>query len=274
MKKIIGIGEVCYTLNSHEHHTFTGTLQGDILRPFLCLPSLGVSPILITEISTDALGQLTYSFLREQGILTDYIYQFSDGQTPLAIQMCDKPAVFYAGFPRERCGYVWPRVDEGDVFVFSASFSLDKAVRPSLLELIEYVRTRKSFVLCDATKEVFQLNVLQTKPIIMDNYELSHLIFTSDQVIAQLYQEADSRKVYQDSIQFFCPFLLHFSVGEVTLHTPSFYKKYALAVDSDLFKAQFIRALSQFTILPDSLSELAEREWDAMISDCCNFIGR
>ena len=268
MKKIIGIGEVCYTLHSTSSHTFTGSPQGDILKPFLYLPALGISPILISEISTDAVGQLTYSFLQDQGIQTNYIYQFSDGQTPLSIQTADQPEVHYVGFPRERCGYVWPRIDEGDLFIFSASFSLDRAVRPSLLELLDYVRTRKSLVICDATEEVFQLNVLQAKPIIMDNYELSHLIFTSDQVIKQLYHEANIQMVYKDSIQFFCPLLLHFSTQEISLHTRLFHKTYPIDIDLDLFKARFLYALSHIDLSSESISDFTEGVWDSLIRDC------
>ncbi len=208
MKKIIGVGETSYEMKMVSPNKFIGSPSGDILRTMLSLSDMNLNPIFISEIGQDQLGQTIVDKIKATGIQTDYIYRYYDGNTILDIDYQGGDKSRYSIIPAERAEFIWPRIDNGDIVVLSARYSLDYAIRKDLEEFVSYCKIRNAFIIYDESEYDKDLNIVQSMPTIMDNYEMSDIVISTTESLKLLYKADSVESAYKNHIKFYCPILI------------------------------------------------------------------
>ncbi len=264
MKKIIGVGETSYEMKMVSPDKFVGSPSGDILRTMLSLSDLKLEPIFISEIGQDQLGQTIVDKIKTAGIQTDYIYRYYDGNTILDIdcQVGDKSR--YAIIPAERAEFIWPRIDNGDIVMLSARYSLDYAIRKDLEEFVDYCKIRNAFIIYDESGYDKDLNIVQSMPTIMDNYEMSDIVISTTNSLKLLYNEDNVESAYKNHIKFYCPILIVLD-DKNQLHIQA--RGFSNVIDYpgnkevEEIKASIISNLYKLDIEVDKLEDLSEGDW-------------
>ena len=264
MKKIVGIGETSYEMKLVSPDKFVGSPSGDILRTLLCLSNLNLNPIFISEIGQDQIGQTIIDKITTAGIQTDYIYRYHDGFTTLDINCQGDSNSRYSIMPAQRAEFIWPRIDSGDIVIMSARYSLDYTIRKDLEEFIDYCKTRKGLIIYDESVYNKDLNILQSMPTIMDNYEIADITISSASSLKLLYKEDNVELAYKKHIKFYCPILIVLDDScQLHLLTPS----YCCVLDSvgdkkiEEIKATIIHKLYNSFLEIDRLKDMNGEEW-------------
>ncbi len=264
MKKIIGVGETCYEMKMVSPDKFVGSPSGDILRTMLCLSDMNLSPIFISEIGQDQLGQMIVDKIKTAGIDTGYIYRYYDGYTILEIDCQGGDKNRYSIIPAQRAEFIWPRIDNGDIVMLSARYSLDYAIRKDLEEFVEYCKIRSAFIIYDESGYAKDLNIVQSMPTIMDNYEMSDIVISTMGSLKLLYNEDKVDSAYRNHIKFYCPILIVLDdKSQLHLQTSSFSCVLNISENKKIedVKATIIEKLYKSDLELDQLKDLSEEEW-------------
>lgn len=126
---------------------------GAMLNAAVSIRRSGVSVALISELGDDISAGLIMDFLQKNDINTDYIQQYSNHQTAVALAFLDaskKPTyTFIKNEPKERRLPSSPSFHHGDVFLFGSFYALDDWVQPYLDVYLEMAHKQKTLVIYD-----------------------------------------------------------------------------------------------------------------------------
>ena len=279
MRRIIGIGETIFDILFKNNQPVKGVPGGSSFNTMISLGRLGFNPYFISEVGRDKVGEIILSFMKENGVSTDHMYQYYDGKSPVSLAFLNEQMEaeydFYMSYPEQRLDIVWPRIDQNDIIIFGSFYSLNPAIRPVLADLIKYAKERKAIIYYDPN---FRKNhadqAVWLKPSIIENLEFADIVRGSREDFVNIYKENDIDKVYKNHIHFYCPtFICTDGAEGVYLKTSTFSKHYpALQINpvsmigaGDTLNAGIIYGLIKKGVTLDSIESLSENEWDEIL---------
>jgi fructokinase len=278
-RRIYAIGETVFDLQMVRGQPVSGRPGGAMLNSAVSLGRLGLDVSLISEISKDYLGELIFGFLKENGVKTQNSYLFKAGKTPLALAFLnedrDASFMFYKDFPVQRLKIKIPTFRKNDIVLFGSSFSLDKAVRNSLVNLLLRARDSGALIIYDPNFRRPHLDELPSlHKYIDENISLSDIVRGSSndfEMIFNTHHVADTFRLINERG---CENLISTS-GDRPAHFKSLRHTFSLHPPSvepvstvgagDSFNAGLIYSLIKLNIGKDDLNSIKKQEWQAII---------
>lgn len=279
MRSVFGIGETILDIIFKEEQPYKAVPGGSVFNGLVSLGRLRVPVTFISEVGKDQVGDLILRFMTQNHISTQYIDRFPDGKSPISLAFLDADRnakySFYKDYPTERLDVPFPRIEADDIFVIGSYYALNPALRPRMVEFLQYARERKAIIYYDLNfRKAHAHEAIRLMPTVLENLEYADIVRGSDEDFLNLFGQQDGERVYADHIQFYCDRLITTKGAQgVELYTSRFKQHYdSLAIEpqstigaGDNFNAGLIFGLLKEDVRLKDLADLTPDRWERII---------
>ena len=280
LRKVIGIGETILDIVFQNNQPQRAVPGGSTFNAMISLSRCGIPTLFISELGNDHVGRFIRSFMETNGLSTDCIDFFDDGQSPVALAFLDENRnatySFYKNFPKTRLNVSFPELNENDVLLFGSYFAVNPVLRNRVRELLQYARSQQAILYYDINFRKAHADERQALlPHFIENFELATIVRCSDEDLDVLFPQQSLTEVYE---RYFLPNqkILIVTHGEknIWLKTPSREKRYPVKAVTpvssigagDNFNAGLVYGILKNNITTASFGFLNEKQWDELIS--------
>lgn len=207
MKKLIVIGNACLEIAFQGSEARQPRPGGQLLRMAATIAAdrRDIEVTMVSEASLDPVGDMIVKYLEDHGVVTRSVDRYGEGVTPLKLEFDTGAAVDYHNPSGEKLDVVWPRIDQGDVVVFGGLTALLAGARATVIDLLEYARTRKATIVYIPAVTASDIpRVTRVMPEILDNLERADAMIARPAELAHIFGCDDPTKCYRDHISFYC----------------------------------------------------------------------
>lgn len=279
MRKIFGIGETILDIIFRDGQPHVAVPGGCAFNGLISLGRVGLDVSFISEFGNDKIGTMIRSFMEENHLRTDFVDCYPDGKSPVSLVFLDENQnaeyIVYKDYPAQRLEVPFPRIDEDDIFLFGAYYSLNQALRPKILEFLEYAKERKAIIIYDPNfRKPHAHEAIFLRPAVMENFEYADIVRGSDEDFFHLFGSRDMKQVYEDHIRFYCNrFIATHGASGATLFNGTMQEHFdATPINAvstvgagDNFNAGVIYGLLQQDIRHADLPSLGKDDWAKII---------
>ena len=279
MRSVFGIGETILDIIFKEEQPYKAVPGGSVFNGLVSLGRLQVPVTFISEIGEDQVGDLILRFMAQNHISTQYIDRFPDGKSPISLAFLDANRnakyAFYKDYPTQRLEVPFPRIEADDIFIIGSYYALNPALRPRMVEFLQYAHERKAIIYYDLNfRKAHAHEEIRLMPTVLENLEYADIVRGSDEDFLNLFGEQAGDRVYADHIQFYCDRLITtYGAKGVDLYTSRFKQHYdALAIEpqstigaGDNFNAGLIFGLLKEDVRLKDLADLTPDSWERII---------
>ena len=279
MRSVFGIGETILDIIFKEEQPYKAVPGGSVFNGLVSLGRLQVPVTFISEIGEDQVGDLILRFMAQNHISTQYIDRFPDGKSPISLAFLDANRnakyAFYKDYPTQRLEVPFPRIEADDIFIIGSYYALNPALRPRMVEFLQYAHERKAIIYYDLNfRKAHAHEAIRLMPTVLENLEYADIVRGSDEDFLNLFGEQAGDRVYADHIQFYCDRLITtYGAKGVDLYTSRFKQHYdALAIEpqstigaGDNFNAGLIFGLLKEDVRLKDLADLTPDSWERII---------
>lgn len=295
MRKVIGIGETVLDIIFRGDQPVSAVPGGSVFNAIISLARAGVGTTFISEAGNDRVGRRIIDFLKQNGVNADNVNVFPGSKSPLSLAFLDEhnsaEYIFYKDHPRDQLDFTYPDVERDDVVIFGSYYAVNPAIRPQVVGLIEYARSRGAIIYYDVNfRSSHKSEVMRLTPNILENLEYADIVRGSSDDFEVMYNKRDPNAVYRSEIAFYCQrFICTQGDGPVALRAENgVAKEYAVEQTEtvstigagDNFNAGFVYGLISNGIRRADLEAgLTEEQWDKVVAcaqmfaaNCCRSI--
>ena len=279
MRSVFGIGETILDIIFKEEQPYKAVPGGSVFNGLVSLGRLQVPVTFISEVGKDQVGDLILRFMAQNHISTQYIDRFPDGKSPVSLAFLDANRnakyAFYKDYPTQRLEVPFPRIEADDIFIIGSYYALNPALRPRMVEFLQYAHERKAIIYYDLNfRKAHAHEAIRLMPTVLENLEYADIVRGSDEDFLNLFGQQDGERVYADHIQFYCDRLITtYGAKGVDLYTSRFKQHYdALAIEpqstigaGDNFNAGLIFGLLKEDVRLKDLADLTPDSWERII---------
>ena len=279
MRSVFGIGETILDIIFKEEQPYKAVPGGSVFNGLVSLGRLQVPVTFISEVGKDQVGDLILRFMAQNHISTQYIDRFPDGKSPISLAFLDANRnakyAFYKDYPTQRLEVPFPRIEADDIFIIGSYYALNPALRPRMVEFLQYAHERKAIIYYDLNfRKAHAHEAIRLMPTVLENLEYADIVRGSDEDFPNLFGEQAGDRVYADHIQFYCDRLITtYGAKGVDLYTSRFKQHYdALAIEpqstigaGDNFNAGLIFGLLKEDVRLKDLADLTPDSWERII---------
>ena len=279
MRSVFGIGETTLDIIFKEEQPYKAVPGGSVFNGLVSLGRLQVPVTFISEVGKDQVGELILRFMAQNHISTQYIDRFPDGKSPISLAFLDANRnakyAFYKDYPTQRLEVPFPRIEADDIFIIGSYYALNPALRPRMVEFLQYAHERKAIIYYDLNfRKAHAHEAIRLMPTVLENLEYADIVRGSDEDFLNLFGEQAGNRVYADHIQFYCDRLITtYGAKGVDLYTSRFKQHYdALAIEpqstigaGDNFNAGLIFGLLKEDVRLKDLADLTPDSWERII---------
>ena len=279
MRSVFGIGETILDIIFKEEQPYKAVPGGSVFNGLVSLGRLQVPVTFISEVGKDQVGDLILRFMAQNHISTQYIDRFPDGKSPISLAFLDANRnakyAFYKDYPTQRLEVPFPRIEADDIFIIGSYYALNPALRPRMVEFLQYAHERKAIIYYDLNfRKAHAHEAIRLMPTVLENLEYADIVRGSDEDFLNLFGEQAGDRVYADHIQFYCDRLITtYGAKGVDLYTSRFKQHYdALAIEpqstigaGDNFNAGLIFGLLKEDVRLEDLADLTPDSWERII---------
>jgi len=279
MRNVIGIGETILDIIFKDNQPHAAIPGGTVFNGFISLARMGVPVSFISELGNDRIGDIIRSFMKENGLSTEFVDCFPDGKSPLALAFLDDQNnasyMVYKDYPAQRLEVPFPLIKKDDVFILGSYYALNAPLRERMTEILQYASDQKAIIYYDPNfRKPHAHEAIFLRPAVIENLEFSDIVRGSDEDFFYLFGKTDMKEVYEEHIRFYCKHLIVTHGGDgITLFSPDkteYFDVPALQPVStigagDNFNAGFIYGLLKYDIHRSELNDLSREEWGKVI---------
>ena len=279
MRSVFGIGETILDIIFKEEQPYKAVPGGSVFNGLVSLGRLQVPVTFISEVGKDQVGDLILRFMAQNHISTQYIDRFPDGKSPISLAFLDANRnakyAFYKDYRTQRLEVPFPRIEADDIFIIGSYYALNPALRPRMVEFLQYAHERKAIIYYDLNfRKAHAHEAIRLMPTVLENLEYADIVRGSDEDFLNLFGEQAGDRVYADHIQFYCDRLITtYGAKGVDLYTSRFKQHYdALAIEpqstigaGDNFNAGLIFGLLKEDVRLKDLADLTPDSWERII---------
>ena len=279
MRSVFGIGETILDIIFKEEQPYKAVPGGSVFNGLVSLGRLRVPVTFISEVGKDQVGDLILRFMTQNHISTQYIDRFPDGKSPISLAFLDADRnakySFYKDYPTERLDVPFPRIEADDIFVIGSYYALNPALRPRMVEFLQYARERKAIIYYDLNfRKAHAHEAIRLMPTVLENLEYADIVRGSDEDFLNLFGAQAGDQVYADHVQFYCDRLITtYGAKGVELYISRFKQHYnAPAIEpqstigaGDNFNAGLIFGLLKEDVRLKDLADLTPDRWERII---------
>lgn len=279
MRSVFGIGETILDIIFKEEQPYKAVPGGSVFNGLISLGRLQVPVTFISEVGKDQVGDIILRFMEQNHISTQYIDRFPDGKSPISLAFLDANRnanySFYKDYPTQRLDVAFPRIEADDIFIIGSYYALNPALRPRMVEFLQYAHERKAIIYYDLNfRKAHAHEAIRLMPTVLENLEYADIVRGSDEDFLNLFRQQDGERVYADHVQFYCDRLIttHGANG-VNLYTSRFTQHYDAPViepqstigSGDNFNAGLIFGLLKEDVRLKDLADLTPASWERII---------
>lgn len=284
MRRIYAIGETVLDIIFKNGQPQAAKSGGSMLNSVVSLGRIGLPVSFISEYGKDDPGQLIDSFLQENGVNTDLVHKFTEGNTVLALAFLneknDASYTFYKNYPKKRLDITFPQLTSDDIILCGSFYSVWTEVRSKFLEFIGQAREKGALVIYDPNfrkSHLFELDRL--KPMIIENMKYASIVRGSNEDFEYIFGSRSIEEAYEH-IRPLCPTMIYTKNTE-GVEVMSNGNKYRFPVKKiqpvstigagDNFNAGTMAALYKLGIHTRQLGTLPENQWQKIIQNAVDF---
>lgn len=221
-RKITGIGETVLDIVFKDEQPVVAVPGGSTFNSLVSLgrtavrdfPGLSVS--MVTETGNDHVGDIIASFMRSNGIGTEYVTRNSDAQTFISLAFLDSNSDAHYQFYKEHSAsrrreekVAGIGFSKDDLVLTGSYFAINPRIREYTLSLLRRASDSGAILLYDINFRRSHLGELQqTIGSIMENCRLSSIVRGSLEDFGMLYGLQDPERIYREQISALCPVLI------------------------------------------------------------------
>jgi fructokinase len=212
--KVFAIGETFYDITFREKVPLAANPGGAMLNTAISLARCGIDVNLITEFSTDHLGDMVHEFLKFNGVNTENIYRYKEGETPLALAFLDErndaKYAFYEIYPSERLQIATPAFRKKDIVLFGSLMAVSEQAREKLLEILKAAKDAGAILIYDPNLRESLLNRIESvRSMVKENISLAHVVRGSHRDFEIAFGKEDAEQVYEHVKECGCNCLIY-----------------------------------------------------------------
>lgn len=279
MRKIFGIGETILDIIFQNNQPYKAVPGGSVFNGLITLGRMGLPVTFISELGNDRVGDIIRDFMRDSHLTTEFVDCFPNGKSPLSLAFLDdnKNAhyIFYKDYPAQRLEVPLPAIEPDDIFIFGSYYSLNPALRPRMVEFLQYARERKAILYYDPNfRKAHAHEAILLKPTVLENLEFADIVRGSDEDFQNLFGKTDTREVYQDHVKLYCDRLLStrgangvdLCTRQFTCHfdAPRIHSVSTIGA-GDNFNAGILYGLLKYDIRRDDLPDIDMETWGKIV---------
>jgi len=251
---------------------------------FFLKTRLGLPVYFIGEYGLDEVGNFIDLFLKENSVITDYVYRYYDGKSALALaflnEYSDASYDFYKIYPQKRLNINFPEIQENDIVLFGSMYAITYEVRYKLMEFIKQANKRKAIVIYDPNFRKIQLHELQNlKPLIIDNIKHADILRGSNEDFSFIFGANNADETYESVIKLVPNLLYTASRKGVYLKTPHFSADFDVKLiepkstigAGDSFNAGIVYSLYKQKIQYKDLENINKESWEQLVNTAVEF---
>ena len=228
-------------------------------------PAVGLR--MISQIGDDPVGDIVFSFMRENNVGTDTMIRVK-GQTPVSIAMLDENRNAKYEFYRDPASprFVAPEVEftPEDIVLFGSFFAINPATRDQVRKIVRKAKAAGATVYYDIN---FRKNhsAADSLPQIEENIALSTIVRGSSEDITALYGSDDAAGVYGKHIVPLCEnFICTKGACETEVFSPGVRRSYPVPQGTTVVST--VGAGDNFNAgTLYGLTRLGRLDWDAIV---------
>lgn len=281
MRKIITIAESVLDTEYQAGQPVRSFVGGRIPCAAASLAQAGVATFMVSECTTDAVGDIIVDYLSDHQVNVDSIDRYPDGATAFSAIFKDgnndtTSIVNYGHYPEERFKVIWPRIDKDDIVIIGSLYSVDLPQREGLFEMVSYAAERKAIIIyLPGVQHGINFRITRVMPNILENLEVSNIVIAHEQDINTIFPGESSDEAYRNHIEFYCDDYLHIN-GDKGIKRYYNNGSAAYACDSNVgnrlgwqagFTAGVAFSLLAHGVTHDSLPTLDQATWQAIIGE-------
>lgn len=284
MRKIYAIGETLLDIIFKDNKPQTAKPGGAMLNSVVSVGRIGLPVSFISEYGIDDTGKLVNSFLNENGVDTQYVHRYADGNTALALAFLDEKNdahyTFYKNHPSNKLNTLFPEIENGDIILCGSFYSIWVEIRSTFKSFISGSRDKGAMIIYDPNFRKSHLSELsELKTMIIENMQMASIVRGSDEDFETIFKAKNPSQAY-DAVKNYCPVMVYTSSTEgVYVRTPGFTGSFPVKKINpvstigagDNFNAGMISAIYKNNIGTQKLNDLGEKEWESIISIAIEF---
>lgn len=280
MRKIITIAESVLDTEYQGGQPVRSFVGGRIPCAAASLAQAGAATFMVSECTTDAVGDIIVGYLRDHQVNVDSIDRYPDGATAFSAIFKgangESSIVNYGLYPDERFKVMWPRIDKDDIVIIGSLYSVDLPQRERLFEMVAYAAERKAIIIyLPGFQHGINFRITRVMPNILENLEVADIVITQEQDINTIFPSETSEETYRKHIEFYCDNYLHINgdLGIMRYHdgTSTAYAGKRCTENwlgwQAGFTAGVVFSLLAQAITRDSLATMSESAWQAVIDE-------
>lgn len=279
MRKIFGIGETILDIIFQNNQPYKAVPGGSVFNGLITLGRMGLPVTFISELGNDRVGDIIRDFMRDSHLTTEFVDCFPNGKSPLSLAFLDEDKnahyIFYKDYPAQRLEVPLPAIEPDDIFIFGSYYSLNPALRPRMVEFLQYARERKAILYYDPNfRKAHAHEAILLKPTVLENLEFADIVRGSDEDFQNLFGKTDTREVYQDHVKLYCDRLLStrgangvdLCTRQFTCHfdAPRIHSVSTIGA-GDNFNAGILYGLLKYDIRRDDLPDIDMETWGKIV---------
>lgn len=209
MRRIYGIGETIYDILFRNRQPVAAVPGGSVFNGLISLGRTGLDCTFITDIGADRVGDYILSFMRENGINTDYVSCYPGKKTAVSLAFLDDnndaSYSFYKDYPNSRLDFEMPPIQKNDIVVFGAYFALNPVLRPKVGPFLEYAKSQGAVMYYDLNfRSGHSHEVESLKDTFRQNFMLADIVRGSHEDLINLFGHDDAQEIYNNQISPYC----------------------------------------------------------------------
>ena len=279
MRKIFGIGETILDIIFQNNQPYKAVPGGSVFNGLITLGRMGLPVTFISELGNDRVGDIIRDFMQDSHLTTEFVDCFPNGKSPLSLAFLDEDKnahyIFYKDYPAQRLEVPLPAIEPDDIFIFGSYYSLNPALRPRMVEFLQYARERKAILYYDPNfRKAHAHEAILLKATVLENLEFADIVRGSDEDFQNLFGKTDTREVYQDHVKLYCDRLLStrgangvdLCTRQFTCHfdAPRIHSVSTIGA-GDNFNAGILYGLLKYDIRRDDLPDIDMETWGKIV---------
>ena len=279
MRKIFGIGETILDIIFQNNQPYKAVPGGSVFNGLITLGRMGLPVTFISELGNDRVGDIIRDLMQDSHLTTEFVDCFPNGKSPLSLAFLDEDKnahyIFYKDYPAQRLEVPLPAIEPDDIFIFGSYYSLNPALRPRMVEFLQYARERKAILYYDPNfRKAHAHEAILLKPTVLENLEFADIVRGSDEDFQNLFGKTDTREVYQDHVKLYCDRLLStrgangvdLCTRQFTCHfdAPRIHSVSTIGA-GDNFNAGILYGLLKYDIRRDDLPDIDMETWGKIV---------
>lgn len=207
MQRIIVLGESRLDVIVRPDGS-TVARPGALMLDIACrLADNGESPIFLTELATDSVGDLIATRLADKGVDITYIDRFTDGRTPLVVNTGQGNPTLYTDYPAtDGLDITWPRIDEGDIIVCGDYMTTSPRWQHNMGQFLDNCRRRKAVILYIPGDIAWrEPRATKVMPAVFDLLEIADAVVLTPAMACYYFGSSSIAEAYDNTVRFHCP---------------------------------------------------------------------